>query len=217
MPKISIMEKLKQVAIQVLWLPLSLSMWILTISPLLAILSFTSIMAPIMILMESEHLILKILGWIIVLHVFPGCFFCWVPNKLYKKIIFPKLKSFVPDKGYDYNVGESTTIVEHDVQREVRNSNGNVVGYISGKDYEVKHDNGDRHEMSQDEAAIGWFCIFLIFTRIISLIASIFAIFIPRMGVAIRHPKFEFQSSESLFIWLDIYIMQNVSKSKFVM
>ena len=205
---LSIGEKIKQVFIQILWLPISFLFSLMALSLLLFVSCFIGGFFGIFFVLEGMGETGAMIRQYIMSTSMYALIFCWLPYVLYKYVIFPKLKGFQPKRGRDYNVGASYNVTEHDVQREVRDSQGKLVGHVKGTEYKVDYDNGDRYEMSGDEMKIMWlYCPLTFFMRIISLLASIVAIFVPRMGVMLKAPPFAICSSPALFIWLDIFFV----------
>ena len=169
-------QKLAEVFVQILWLPISAAINFITLSlPL-----FPIIMPYIPAKPTSVHDTYFVFFIVCIL-------FCWAPYCIVKYILMPKLKHFHAKNGdLDYNVGASDTLKEEKVQTPVRDSHGQTVAYVEETKYRVEHDSGDRHEWGGASWGLLFYCIFAFPLRCISLLLSIFALFSSSLFVSIR-------------------------------
>ena len=184
-------QKIKEVFVQLFWVPISVAFSFLTFSPIsLLVWLFHS---------DYRSKLADRIGWEAVLaqttffdelvNIWPYfILLCWLPFVLVKNLIMPKFKNFTAIPGSTYNVGESDTIKEVNYKREIRDSMGTLVGYVDDVKYEVKHDDGVRHEASVEEFGLIIYCLLALPLRCISLFLSIFALFIPSLFICIRKP-----------------------------
>ena len=169
-------QKLAEVFVQILWLPISAAINFITLS----LPRFPIIMPYIPAKPASVHDTYFVFFIVCIL-------FCWAPFCIVKYILMPKLKYFHAKNGdLDYNVGPSDSIKEEKVQTPVRNSHGQTVAYVEETKYKIEHDSGDRHEWGGASWGLLFYCIFALPLRCISLLLSIFALFIPTLFVCIR-------------------------------
>lgn len=110
------------------------------------------------------------------------------------------------EEGNTYNVGESDTLIETTTTHEIKDSRGNTLASFDTKDYEIKHDDGNRYEMSDSEFW-GWlYSIFALHLRIISLVISIIALFVPKMYIKVSSPNKGSEYRKSPFLYFDLLI-----------
>lgn len=190
-------QKIAEVFVQILWLPISAAISLVMSSPLALIVGWS--IGGILSSMEeatADTLYSIFIAW-------GACIvICWVPYCIEKYILLPKLKKFnAADSDLDYNVGASDSIKEEKVQTPVRNSHGQTVAYVEETKYRVEHDSGDRHEWGGSSWGVLFYCLFAFPLRCISLLLSLFAIFIPPLNVCIRQNSVGF-----LDMALDVYI-----------
>lgn len=169
-------QKLAEVFVQILWLPISAAINFITVSLLVYIISYRFIADNPQYVFQT-YLILFIVCIL----------FCWAPYCIVKYILMPKLKYFHAKNGdLDYNVGPSDSIKEEKVQTPVRDSHGQTVAYVEETKYKIEHDSGDRHEWGGASWGLLFYCIFAFPLRCISLLLSIFALFSSSLFVSIR-------------------------------
>lgn len=185
-------QKVGEVFVQALWLPISAAFSFLTLSPvsLLVWLFYQG----------ARPQILQIWPYFILV--------CWLPFVLVRFVIMPKLKGFHAAPDIQYNVGESDKIKEIKVNRAVTDSLGRTVGYVEDTKYEVEHDDGNRTELSGDSWALIAYCIFAFPLRCISLFLSVLAVFIPSLFICMR--KSSTSDSDFWHMALDILHVGNV-------
>lgn len=169
-------QKVAEIFVQILWLPISAAINFITVSLLVYIISYRFIADNPQYVFQT-YLILFIVCIL----------FCWAPYCIVKYILMPKLKHFHAENGdLDYNVGASDTLKEEKVQTPVRDSHGQTVAYVEETKYRVEHDSGDRHEWGGSSWGVLFYCLFAFPLRCISLLLSIFALFSSSLFVSIR-------------------------------
>ena len=175
-------QKLAEVFVQILWLPISAAISFVMSSPLALIVGW--FIGGILSSVEeatADTLYTIFIAW-------GACvLICWVPYCIVKYILMPKLKHFHAENGdLDYNVGASDTLKEEKVQTPVRDSHGQTVAYVEETKYKIEHDSGDRHEWGGASWGLLFYYIFAFPLRCISLLLSIFALFSSSLFVSIR-------------------------------
>jgi len=125
-------------------------------------------------------------------------------------LFYSAMKKEKHEAGYSYNVSESDTIVSETVTHEIRNTDGVVIGTYDTTEQHVEHDNGYRYAYSDQDIKLSGLAnkhVFMVLPlRVISLLFSIIAIFVPNMYVSAIRPKTKYQYSFKAFMYADILI-----------
>lgn len=107
------------------------------------------------------------------------------------------------DESYSYNVTPSDTVVTEKVEHDIRDSNGVKIGSYETEESHIEHDNGYRvNDKQEDDARINSF--FVLPLRILSLLLSVLALFIPKLYVKVMRPNVEEEYNYKLFRYLDV-------------
>ncbi len=196
-------QKVTEVFVQILWLPISALITCITISPILI---FSDCFDLPLYIFENDRYVKTVLYKILYYCGVLGPWICWLPFVIVRHVLMPWIKKYEAHEDYNYNVGESDKIVTHNVQKEIKDDHGRLLGYVQDKEYEVVHDNGNRSELSGEAWGLIFYCIFALPLRCISLILSIFALFIPQLFVCVRsYTPCEKKSYFHIFLDVGIY------------
>lgn len=133
----------------------------------------------------------------------------YVSGAIVKYLIFCAIKKEENEKGDSYNVGASDKLVSKNVTHEIKDNSGQVVGKYETSEYSIEHDNGDRYEVSDQFSDAMVYSLFILPCRIIALLFSVLALFIPKLYVSIRKPKTDYEYDADLFRYVDIIALKN--------
>ncbi|MDE7464269.1 MAG: hypothetical protein K2M48_04480 [Clostridiales bacterium] len=132
----------------------------------------------------------------------------YVGGFLTQGILFCGLKKEKHEKGFSYNVGESDKVVNETITNNIRDNHGNLIGTYDTTVSKVVHDDGVRYAFSdqfENARAISFAALPL---RLLSIILSILALFIPHLYISVRKPKTELQYNYKAFRYFDIIMIQ---------
>ena len=116
------------------------------------------------------------------------------------------------EEGYSYYVEESDTVVSEKVTHEIKDANGVVIGTYDTTEQHIEHDNGYRYSDSEQFSRAVWNSFIVLPCRIVSLLFSIIALFVPNMYVSAIKPKTKYTYNYKAFVWLDILIFYDGKK-----
>ncbi|MGN0804965.1 MAG: hypothetical protein ACI4MS_06250 [Candidatus Coproplasma sp.] len=141
------------------------------------------------------------MGFFVGLHLLGG--------EITRSLIFCGMKKEDRGKGYSYNVGASDKIVSTTVTHEIRDNYGRTVGTYDTVEQHVEHDDGGRYEYSDQFKSATKISFVALPCRVISLLFSIIALFVPKLSVSLIKPKTNYKYNEKIFRYLDILIFDN--------
>lgn len=121
-----------------------------------------------------------------------------------KYFFYCGLKQENSESGYSYNVGASDKIVTTTQTHDIKNYYGKIVGTYETTDSHIEHDSGDRHEFSDQYYCACWNSVVALPCRIISLMLSAIAIFVPNLCISVAKTKNIKINNLMIFRFLDI-------------